>query len=272
MSKLIVHPQERDQDGKILSVSHASAGWEYVGFEVYKLEAGEFLKRKTNNQEVCLVLLSGRANVKTTKKTFENVGKRMNIFEKIPPYSVYIPSNDWYLVEASTDIELAVCVAPGGDTYEARLIEPRVVGIEKRGSGSMARTVHNILPEQEPAHSLLVVEVFTPAGNWSSYPPHKHDQNHLPYESYLEETYYHRINPAQGFVVQRVYNDDRTLDEALIVKNGDVVLVPEGYHPVSAPPGYESYYLNVMAGPIRTWKFHNDPDHEWLFKPKEVIE
>jgi 5-deoxy-glucuronate isomerase len=111
----------------------------------------------------------------------------------------------------------------------------------------------------------LVVEVFTPEGHWSSYPPHKHDRNHLPEESYLEETYYHKINPGHGFAVQRIYTDDRSLDETLVIKDGDAVLVPKGYHPVSAPPGYDVYYLNVMAGPVRTWKFKNDPDHEWLF-------
>jgi 5-deoxy-glucuronate isomerase len=106
--------------------------------------------------------------------------------------------------------------------------------------------------------------VFTPNGHWSSYPPHKHDQDNLPHESYLEETYYHKVSPDTGFAVQRVYTDDGSLDETMVIRNGDAVLVPKGYHPVSAPPGYDGYYLNVMAGPVRTWKFHNDPAHEWL--------
>ncbi|GHH97777.1 5-deoxy-glucuronate isomerase [Neobacillus kokaensis] len=265
MSKLIVSPKNRDEQGNLLSVSPETAGWKYVGFEVYQLRKGEVLTRETNHQEACLVLLSGLANVKTNQQTFEQIGKRMNVFEKTPPFSVYVPCNDSYQVQACTDVELAVCLAPGNSDFEARLIKPEEIGCEQRGSGHMSRTVHNILPELEPAQSLLVVEVFTPAGNWSSYPPHKHDQDNLPKESYLEETYYHKINPTKGFIMQRVYNDRRSLDEALIVKDGEVVLVPEGYHPVSAPPGYESYYLNVMAGPIRTWKFQNDPDHEWLF-------
>ena len=113
---------------------------------------------------------------------------------------------------------------------------------------------------------MLVVEVITPGGHWSSYPPHKHDRDALPDESYLEETYYHRLKPAQGFGFQRVYTDDGSLDEALTVKDGDVVLVPRGYHPVAAPHGYDLYYLNVMAGPKRIWRFYNDPQHEWLMK------
>src|SRR5437763_1291380 len=114
--------------------------------------------------------------------------------------------------------------------------------------------------------SLLVVEVITPSGNWSSYPPHKHDRDALPNESLLEETYYHRLNPPQGFAFQRVYTDDRSLDETMAFEDGDVVLVPKGYHPVGAAHGYDLYYLNVMAGPRRVWKFHNDPAHEWMLK------
>jgi len=128
------------------------------------------------------------------------------------------------------------------------------------------RLVTDILPESDPAHSLLVVEVITPGGHTSSYPPHKHDQDNLPAESLLEETYYHRLSKPQGFAFQRVYTDDRSLDEAMLVEDGDVVLVPKGYHPVAAIHGYDLYYLNVMAGPKRTWKFHNAPEHEWMLK------
>jgi 5-deoxy-glucuronate isomerase len=266
MSKLLVKPQERDENGKILSVNPESAGWKYVGFEVYTLIQGETLVKETESKEVCLVLLTGKATVQTKDSKFENIGQRMSVFEKIPPYSVYVPNEDRYKVSALTDLKIAVCSSSGKGNHTARLIAPGDVGIEDRGHGKMSRKIHNILPEQEPADSLLVVEVYTPDGNTSSYPPHKHDQDNLPHESYLEETYYHEVNPNQGFVFQRVYNDDRSLNETMSVEHQNVVLVPEGYHPVSCVPGYESYYLNVMAGPVRTWKFFNDKDHEWLFE------
>lgn len=129
------------------------------------------------------------------------------------------------------------------------------------------RYVNNIMPEDDAsAYSLLVVEVITPGGHTSSYPPHKHDQDNLPNESFLEETYYHRLNPPQGFGFQRVYTDDRSLDEAMVLEDGDVTLVPKGYHPCAATHGYDLYYLNVMAGPKRVWKFYNAPEHEWLLK------
>ncbi len=112
--------------------------------------------------------------------------------------------------------------------------------------------------------SILVTEVFTPAGHWSSYPSHRHDEDDFPRITYLEETYYHRLNPAQGFGIQRVYTDDGRLDETMAVSDGDVVLVPRGHHPCGAPYGFEMYYLNVMAGPLRKWRFVADPAVEWI--------
>lgn len=268
MSELIVHSRLPDEEGKVLRITPESAGWGYVGFEVYTLKTGQTLKKETGDQEVCIVLLTGKSHITTKHEKWQNIGQRMNVFEKIPPYSAYVPPDDSYEIEAVTDVELAICMAPGKGTHPARLIAPEDVDVEQRGAGNIERRIHNILPEQKPADSLLVVEVFTPEGHWSSYPPHKHDQDNLPHESYLEETYYHKVNPGNGFAVQRVYTDDRSLDETLTIKNGDAVLVPRGYHPVSAPPGYEVYYLNVMAGPVRTWKFHNDPDHEWVMESK----
>lgn len=271
MANLIVPAQSTPgEDGRVLSITPESAGWHYVGFEVFKLAPGQSLRRETGEQEACLVLVSGKADVSTSGGSWSGIGERMSVFEQIPPYSVYVPSGDVYNVTALTELELAVCLAPGKGAHEARLIAPSQVGVEHRGSGSMSRLVHNILPEGEPADSLLVVEVFTPGGHWSSYPPHKHDRDFLPEESLLEETYYYHTNPAQGFAVQRVYTDDRSLDETLAVADGEAVLVPRGYHPVSAPPGYDVYYLNVMAGPTRIWKFYNDPAHAWLMPPTAV--
>lgn len=263
-SKLIIPSHPADATGKMLSVTPHSAGWDHVGFEAYRLAKGQKLAQSTGVREAALVLLSGKANVAAGRQSWKEIGERMNVFEQSPPYAVYVPAHEDWELEAVTEVELAVCFAPGLSGYRARLIPPADVGVEHRGSGSTARLVHNILPEQEPAHSLLVVEVFTPSGHWSSYPPHKHDRDALPEESLLEETYYYRIQPEQGFAIQRVYTDDRALDETLTVRDRDVVLVPRGYHPVSAPPGYDLYYLNVMAGPKRTWRFRNDPDHDWL--------
>ncbi|MCD9022851.1 5-deoxy-glucuronate isomerase [Cohnella silvisoli] len=269
MSKLIVPSQQPDTEGKVLSITPESAAWKYIGLDVYRLKAGQSIRKNAGNMELCVTLLQGRADVRTNELRYANIGRRMSLFEEMPPYSVYVPMNDYFEIHALTDLEIAVSSAIGNQsvTYPARLIRPEEVQVEIRGYGNMTRRVHSILPEQQEAGSLLVVEVFTPNGHWSSFPPHKHDQDNLPYESYLEEIYYHRVNPDHGFAIQRVYTDDRSLDETMSVVNGDAVLVPKGYHPVSAVPGYDLYYLNVMAGPERVWKFRNDPAHDWLIKP-----
>lgn len=265
MSKLLVRPSSPDADGRIHNVTPQSAGWEHVGFELYRLADGQTLARDTLGREMCLVLLCGKVAARAGSRDFGTIGGRASPFEP-DPWSLYVPAGASWSVTAQGPCELAVCSAPGKPGLAPRVIAPRDVGCMTRGTGTNTRHVRNILPETEPAESLLVVEVITPSGSWSSYPPHKHDRDQLPQESLLEETYYHRLSPPQGFALQRVYTDDRSLDETLCAQDGDVVLVPRGYHPVAAPHGYELYYLNVMAGPKRVWKFANDPAHEWMLK------
>lgn len=267
MADLRVKTGTPDAMGRVLSVTPQRAGWKYVGFEVFRLAPGQSLTEATEDREVCLVLLAGFATVTAGGETFSKIGGRASPFDG-KPYSVYVPAQAEFTVTAESDLELAVCSAPGTGEFPVRLIPPEAVGFEERGQGSNRRLVYNILPDTEPAESLLVVEVITPGGNWSSYPPHKHDQDSFPQETFLEETYYHRLNPPQGFAFQRVYTDARDIDETYAVENGDCVMVPRGYHPVGAPHGYDLYYLNVMAGPLRQWRFKNDPAHEWIVKPK----
>ena len=266
-SPLLIRPKKTGASGLVHRVTPKSAGWSYVGFEVYDLQSGASLAKRCGDMEICIVIVSGKARVNTgsgkTAKDFGLLGERTSPFEG-GPWSVYVPAKSNFKVTAETVCEIAVCAAPGTGKLPARVISPAQCAVEVRGKGSNTRHVRNILPEGEPAESLLVVEVITPGGNWSSYPPHKHDRDALPQESLLEETYYHRLNPPQGYAVQRVYTDDRSLDETLTVSDRDVVLVPKGYHPVGAAHGYSLYYLNVMAGPKRTWRFWNEPAHQWL--------
>ncbi len=250
--------------GRVHDVTPADARWTYVGFGLSRLAAGETTGGETGERELCLVLVSGKGRFSVDGQDFGELGERMSPFEG-PPHTLYVPAGASWRAEATTDLELAECTAVGGGNHPARVIAPGTHPRITRGKGHNVRHVYNIMPEDDgAAHSLLVVEVITPQGNTSSYPPHKHDQDDLPNESLLEETYYHRLNPPQGFAFQRVYTDDRSLDEAIAVEDGDVVLVPRGYHPVATAAGYESYYLNVMAGPKRVWKFHNAPEHEWI--------
>jgi 5-deoxy-glucuronate isomerase len=249
---------------RIVQVTPASAGWSHVGFSAYRLAEGEPLGFDTGARECCIVVMHGMVSVSIGGQTWARIGARASVFDDMAPYAVYVPARQTVSIVADSDAELALCSAPATSARAARLIEPASMMRSVRGTGANTRYVTDILPQSAAADQLLVVEVRTPAGHSSSYPPHKHDADNLPVESKLEETYYHRINPAQGFVFQRVYTDDRSLDQSMAVENHDVVLVPCGYHPVVVPYGYDSYYLNVMAGPTRAWHFKNDPAHEWM--------
>ncbi len=253
--------------GKVHDITPESAGWGYVGFGLYRLAAGQSAGEATGTREVILVLVEGRARVSAAGRDFGEMGERMSVFERLPPACVYVPDGAAWQVTASSDCVLAVCSAPGKGSHGPAAIGPEGIELTRRGKGTNTRHIHNIaMEDRDVAGSLLVTEVFTPDGNWSSYPPHRHDEDNFPDMTYLEETYYHRLNPAQGFAVQRVFTEDGSLDETMAVSDGDVVLVPRGHHPVGVPYGYESYYLNVMAGPLRKWRFANHPDHDWIYQ------
>jgi 5-deoxy-glucuronate isomerase len=264
VSTLLVNPHPADASGCVLSVTPQSAGWKYVGFQVYRLAPGQVVRGGERARETCLVLLAGSADVTVEGHTFESIGGRSSVFENAAPGAVHVPVDRQFTVTAKGHVELAICSAPGQTRRAARSIDAAEMGMEVRGVGTNTRYVRNILPQTAPADSLLIVEVITPGGHWSSYPPHKHDTAMPGEETALEETYYHRFKPPQGFGFQRVYTDEGDLDESLCVHDGDVVMVPRGYHPVCAAHGYDLYYLNVMAGPHRAWVTRNDPQHEWL--------
>lgn len=134
----------------------------------------------------------------------------------------------------------------------------------KIGRGSWERKAYDIIAEQVPAEKLLVGETFNPSGKWSSYPPHKHDKNNPPKETVLEEVYVFKINPKQGFAIQRIYSGEGDIDDAYVIKNNDVMAIPRGYHPVVAAPGYSVYYLWILAGEKREMLIKEDPDHSWI--------
>jgi 5-deoxy-glucuronate isomerase len=258
---LLVKGARRGRD--IVTVTAASSGLRYVGFSAHRLDAGDALAIPAGGREICVVVLAGVVTVRSGGAEFRAIGQRASVFEDLPPFAVYASGTAAVEIAALGPAEVAVCSAPGTGRLPPRLIAPGEMKRSVRGKELNTRHVTDILPQDASAESLLVVEVRTPTGHSSSYPPHKHDRAASD-ETFLEETYYHRIDPPQGFVFQRVYTDQRDLDESHAVEDHDVMLVPRGYHPVVVPWGYRSYYLNVMAGPDRAWRFHNDPAHEWI--------
>lgn len=258
---------------EIVNVTPQRAGWMHVGFRAIRLADGETESLETGTRELCIVVLSGKVDIIVAGVRYANLGTRSSVFDEVSPAAVYVPAGHAVSITGLVGgAEIGLCTAPAGVNPQARtvkVLDPASMRRSVRGKGSNTRYICDILPHDDPtAAHLLVVEVLTPAGHSSSYPPHKHDLEQPPLETQLEETYYHRLNPPQGFAFQRVYTDDRSLDEACAVEDHDVVMVPRGYHPVVAPHGYDLYYLNVMAGPNRFWVFKNDPAHEWMLAPQ----
>lgn len=271
MTKVLYKKEQSTNNGitMIQDISEQNSPLKYTAMKVIEMDAGVNFLETLTQYEACVVALTGNITVGVGDEVYENIGKRENIFEKVATDSVYLNHGQEYTIEALNDVKVLIAYAPSDKKLPNCLIEAKNVQPEHRGKYSNKRTAFTILGDDDTiANSLLVVEVFTDSGNWSSYPPHKHDKNNLPEESFLEEIYYHEMDPPQGFVFQRIYTDDRSIDETNTVENQDSIIVPAGYHPVGVPDGYESYYLNVMAGPIRTWNFYNEPDHEWILDRK----
>jgi 5-deoxy-glucuronate isomerase len=252
----------------------ATAGWTYLSFRTIRRQPGEELTGQTGNEETALIWLGGRAEV----EGFGEVGEREDVFAG-KPSALLLPPATGYRVRARTSLHLAIVSAPVESTLPARLIRPDEVRVEIRGKGGTERRIHWILSEKDEAARLLLVEVLTPAGHWSTYPPHKHDEDRAGVERALEELYYYRFNPEQGFAFQGIYTKNSPspsgggqgggLNVSIRAHHDDLVLVPRGYHVVSAAPGYDCYYLNAMAGAVREWLFTTDPEHEWLMDWKK---
>ena len=265
MSLLVRGGSAPDAEGHVLFMTPRSAGWEFVGFAAVRLAARERRTWRLNGREACVVVLGGGCELFVGGARLDAADARATPFDG-PPHVAYAPPGTEFGARAlDGPVDLAIGSAPATGSPSAQLLRPADARLEVRGSGNMERRIHHLLMEDRPAERLLVTEVVTPGGHWSSYPPHKHDTDDPPRETRLEETYYYRMrDPARGFAVQRVYTADRSLDETVTARDGDLVLVPRGFHTVSAPPAYDVYYLNVMAGPRREWKVTFDPDHERL--------
>lgn len=262
---LLIRGGEPARDGTMISVTPQRANWRYVGFEAVRLYPNASRSWTFADREACLVLLGGPCQLRAGEQRLDAGDGRASPFDGAP-HALYAPPGTEITATAGPRAcELAIGSAPATKGAAIQLFRPADARLEMRGTGNMERRIHHVLMEDRAAERLLLTEVVTPAGHWSSYPPHKHDTDDPPRETLLEETYYYRMRDAKrGFAVQRVYTADRSLDESVAARDGDLVLVPRGFHTVSAPPGYEVYYLNVMAGPRREWKVTFDPDHERL--------
>lgn len=247
-------------------LSPEEAGWEYCGLSVIALAPGENRTVLLAGEEAAVVPLSGSVRVDSTSASFVLKG-RAGVFAGDTDLC-YLPPNTSFSLSCLTGGEVAVATAVTEAVTEAHYYRAGHQPAEVRGAGAATRTVRQLLGiGASGPNRLIVVEVVTPDGNWSSHPPHKHDEEGEE-ECPLEEIYYFRFDQPGAFGLHRTYTKDGAIDETVTVRDGDVFLVPRGYHgPCGAVPGYPMYYMNVMAGPgPRRWLFSTDPDHAWLWQ------
>jgi 5-deoxy-glucuronate isomerase len=242
-----------------------------IKFGLLNLVAGESHQEKGGEEEVCIVILGGECTVDAGEKSWQDVGGRRDVFDGMP-HSVYVPRDTPFTVKAEGDCSAAICRAPARTKKTPELIPPGDVKCRSVGKRNWERRVCDIMGNDSAVPDTLIVgETFNPPGNWSSAPPHKHDVADLPRQSKLEEVYYFKLKPRQGFGFQRVYTADGEIDEAYVLGDGDVIAIPRGYHPVVAAPGYQLYYLWVLAGEERMMRPLDDPDHAWLKDCEPII-
>ena len=265
MSELLIKAQ---QQGNIFNqVSAQQAGWDLLNMAALRLSRGQSYGTNVKEHEHVTVVLGGRCRITVNgAQTFE-LGRRPNVFEGMP-HALYLPRRSEFLIEAlSEELEVACCWVPTDQDHPIQAVRPADSHIEIRGGGNASRQINSILPPGFDCHRLVCVEVYTPSGNWSSYPPHKHDVHRVDeegnvLEADLEEIYFYKLDKPDGFAYQRVYGAQR--DQLVLARNHDIVLVPDGYHPVVSGPGYTTYYLNFLAGSAQSLANSDDPAHTWV--------
>lgn len=266
---MLLRPADRGGTGEFARVTPERAGWEYLSMYALRLNSGQKYNAATGGNELALVILGGRCSVRSNRGDFENIGRRPNVFSGMP-WAVYLPRNTTWELEALSDgFEVAACEVPAERDYPAQLVTPQDSEIEIRGGTNATRQINGILPPGFNCQRIVAVEVYTPSGNWSSYPGHKHDvhredaEGNL-LEADLEEIYFYKFDRPGGYAYQRVYNDERSIDAVMMAQEHDTVLVPEGYHPVVSAHGYTTWYLNFLAGSAQSLANSDDPDYEWV--------
>ncbi len=274
---LLVRPENAaDDPDLILSITPEQAGWEYISFQVRRLAQDHSWSFATGEHELALVNLTGRYAVQSSRGQWSGIGGRKNVFEGAA-HALYLPRQTEFTISAEEAGEFAVTWVPTDQDHDPWLIKPEDVAISVRGGDNVSRQINDLLPSDSPVHRLVLVEVYTPSGNWSSYPPHKHDR-HLEgaqgnlIEADLEEVYFYKIDKPEGYAYQRVYTDETSplqkagypIDALVRAENDCAVPVPEGFHRVVSAPGYTTYYLNVLAGSAQTLANQDDPRYTWV--------
>jgi 5-deoxy-glucuronate isomerase len=266
--KLVSHPTKGF--GVYQKVHAADAGWKHLGFEARLMRKGETWESNTGENEFGIILLSGNYSVVSDKGSWQTINGRKNVFAGIA-HTLYLPRHTWFTLTADSDVlDIATGWCLATEDFPAKFKKPDDAAIEIRGGDNATRQINSLIEPGFGASNLVAVEVYTPSGNWSSFPAHKHDErktdsNGNLTEAVLEEFYFYKIQKEEGYAIQQVYTSDNSINELMQLRNNDIVMVPKGYHPVAAAHGYNCYYLNFLAGSDQSLASTPDPDHEWIF-------
>ena len=258
------------KEGIYQEIIAEDAGWEFLNFNARILKKGQVWKGFTGENEYGIILLSGDYSVKTDQGNWKTRNGRKHVFDGIA-HTLYLSRNtEFELIAESEILDIALGWCETTEDHPAQFKEPTKSVIEIRGGDNATRQINSLIEPGFDCQRLVSVEVYTPSGNWSSFPAHKHDERILDndgnlIEARLEETYFYKTDKPQGYAIQQIYTGDRSLDEIAVARNNDVVMVPKGYHPVVAGHGYNIYYLNFLTGSDQSLANTNDPDHEWIY-------
>ena len=235
-------------------------------FGIIELDKGEKLSFFTENKETAFIMLEGHCDVEFDSTKWENIGNRKTVFENRKAESFYMPKEKKLIITAKDHIKIAVCSAPIEVMTEPQVLREEHVVLKLLGEKPYQRETSFIIDQNSNAKHLTVGEAYVTEGNWAGFPPHKHDEDNMPKECIAEEIYYFLFDPVQGFAVQCLYTSDKSIDEAYRVKNDELVEFHYGYHTTVATPGYQTYFLWLMAGDHQGFNRSSDPDHEWIEK------
>jgi 5-deoxy-glucuronate isomerase len=276
-TNILVQPQAYAHDPDLfIEITPAEAGWDYITFQARRLAQGQSWSFASGENELAIINFTGCYTVTSNRGSWRGIGGRANVFTA-PAHALYLPRHTEFTITAEEAGDYAVTWVPTDQDHAPWLIKPQDVPISIRGGDNVSRQINDLLPPGSPVHRLVLVEVYTPSGNWSSYPGHKHDIHIVDaagklIEADLEEVYFYKLDRPEGYAYQRVYTDERSplhqagypIDALVRATDNSAVIVPEGYHPVVSAPGYTTYYLNVLAGSAQSLANQDDPHATWV--------
>ena len=267
-SPLLIKPKEGK--GVYHSITRESANWNYLNFEAREMNLGEQWDYDTQENEIAIVLLSGNFKVESDKGTWETINGRKDVFSGVA-HTLYLPRHTQFtLVATSKELDIAYGWCKSDADFPAKFVTPEETPVVVFGGDNATRQFNDLVPPGFGCSKIVSREVYTPSGNWSSFPAHKHDERLVDdkgnvLEPIQEETYFYKFQKQGAYAIQQVYTQDRSLNEIVKAQHDDVVMIPKGYHPVVAAHGFHCYYLNFLAGTDQCLENTTDPDHEWIY-------